>query len=68
MLAWDVEVNFTDEHLNEDSVKVSARVGTVNERAVKKCINGCPQGFSAFRPFITNIKNYMSSLKRPLKH
>lgn len=68
MLVWDIEVNFANEVLNEESVKVEARLGAVNEKAVKKCINGCPQGFAAFTPFTSNVKSYMNSLKRNVKN
>lgn len=67
-LVWDVEVNFADEVLCENYVKVRARVGCVNERAVKKCIDGCPQGFAAFKVFASNVKDYMNSLKRSAKN
>lgn len=67
MLIWKVEVNLTDEILTEDSIRVEAQLGAVNERAVRKCLNGCPQGFAAFAPFASNIRAYMNSLKRPLK-
>lgn len=67
-IVWDVEVNFAHELLNEDSVKVRAVLGNVNERTVKKCIKGCPQGFAVFTSFATNIKNYVNSLRRPVNN
>lgn len=67
MLVWDVEVNYADEQLSENSVKVCARLGNVNERAVKRCVQECPQGFTAFTSFALNIKNYMGNLKRNVK-
>lgn len=60
---WEVKVNFLDTPLSEDSVEAKAKLGYVNEKAVKRCINGCPQGFAVFNPFIANIKSYMSTLK-----
>lgn len=67
-LVWVVEVNFADEILSEESVKVRALLGSVDERTVKKCFNGCPQGFAAFLPFARNVKSYINSLKLSLRN
>lgn len=67
-LVWDVEVNFADEVLCENYVKVRARMGCVNESAVKKCTDGCPQGFAGLKVFASNVKHYMNSLKHSAKN
>lgn len=67
MLIWDVEASFADDNLNEESIKVHARLGNVNERAVKKCVKECPPGFPSLTAFAGNIRDYMNSLKRSAK-
>lgn len=63
-VAFEVTLNINNlENISRDDVSVNVLVGEVDENAIKKLLDGCPQGIQVLRTFIVNVEGYIKFLK-----